>query len=195
MDQVTAKADPEKAYAKPPEGSHICVVVDGVDLGMQQETYPGKPTRLVHKYAIVWQIDEINPDTITEVTPKGKRFEVSKEFTVSMGEKANLRKFLATWRGKSYTDAEAAEGAPLHKLYGAPGLMQIEHKQSKSNADRTYTNVISVVKLPKGVAPIQPLDYVRSEHWKERIAKQADGPVIDSDGFPVIDDEDSELPF
>jgi hypothetical protein len=189
MDQIVAKADPQKAWAKAPEGSHIAVLVDVIDLGMRSETFPGQAPRMVHKCALVWQIDEVNPDT-------GKRFEMSKEFTVSMGEKANLRKFLSTWRGRSYTDAEAAEGAPLHKLYAVNGLMQIEHKQSKSNPDRTYANIVSVVALPKNVQKIAPDGYERSEHWKEKIAKPQD-PGPDENGYPSDwdDSSDDSLPF
>jgi hypothetical protein len=172
MDQIVAKADPQKAWTKAPEGSHGCVLVDVIDLGMHETSYMGASTGKKHKCALVWQIDEINPDT-------GKRFEMSREFTVSMHENAALRHFLGTWRGKSYSDQEAEEvGAPLHKLGSVPGLMSIEHKESKANPGRTYANVMSVTRLPKAMTPIKPDGYVRSEHWKDKIAKPQpiDGP-------------------
>jgi hypothetical protein len=187
MDQIIAKAEPTRTWAKASEGQVQCVLVDVIDLGMQQESYMGGPPKLKHKCALVWQIDEINPDT-------GKRFEMSKEFTVSMDEKANLRKFLGIWRGKSYTDEQAAEGAPLHKLYGVNGLMQIEHKQSKANPDRTYAQIVSVTQLPKGMAKLEPgQDYERSEHWSKKLAAAQDDddtPTLDESGV-FIDD----LPF
>lgn len=186
MDQITAKSDGSKTWAKASEGQHQCVLVDVIDLGMQQESYMGGPPKMVHKCALVWQIEEINPDT-------SNPFEMSKEFTVSMGEKANLRKFLGVWRGKSYTDAEATEGAPLHKLYAINGLMGIEHKQSKSNPERTYANVLSVSPLPKAMQKIQPNEYVRSDHWKEKIKAYQ---VADENDFPPpMDDDDDSLPF
>jgi hypothetical protein len=187
MDTIVAKSEPTRTWAKAPEGSHRCVLVDVIDLGLQQESYMGGPVKLVHKCALVWQIDAINPDT-------QKPFEMSKEFTVSMGEKANLRKFLGIWRGKSYTDAEAAEGAPLHKLYGVNGIMQIEHKQSKSNPDRTYAAIVSVTAAPKGMEKIAPgQDYERSEHWSEKLAKAVDDG--EGDPGPAYPGDDDSLPF
>jgi hypothetical protein len=90
---------------------------------------------------------KINPET-------GKPFEISERFTVSMGEKANLRKFLGQWRGKTYTNAEAEEGAPLHKLEGVNALVQIGHNTSEATG-KTYANIISIMPLPKGNAQDQ----------------------------------------
>lgn len=187
MDQITAKADASKTWAKASEGQAQCVLVDVINLGMHPESYMGGPTRMTHKCALIWQIDEINPDTM-------KPFEMSKEFTVSMSEKANLRKFLGMWRGKTYSDEEALEkGAPLHLLYAVNGFMQIEHKQSKSNPERSYATIVSVTPLPKGMKKMEPLEYTRSDHWKEKI-KQYE--VADENDFPQPPDDDTdELPF
>jgi hypothetical protein len=186
VDTIIAKADPGKTFAKAPEGQHQAVCVDVIDLGMHEESFGGKSKGLTHKCAIVFQIDEVNPET-------GKRFEIGKEFTVSMGEKANLRKFLGSWRGKSYTATEAEQGTPLHKLGGVNALIQIEHKQSTQNPDRTYANIISVSSLPKGMKPIAPLDYARDQFWIDKIAKP-DRPEFSSNANSGID-EDDELPF
>ncbi len=183
MDTIVAKGSPSVVKIKPPEGSHQAVLVDVIDLGMQDHSYMGESKGKVHKCALVWQIDETNPET-------GGRFELSKEFTVSMGEKANLRKFLGAWRGKSYSDQEAADGAPLHKLEGVNGIMQIEHKQSKSNPDRTYTNIVSLVPLMKGTPKIAPEKYTRAEFWKDQIA------TLNGNNLPAaLQDEDDDLPF
>lgn len=181
MDTIVAKGTASKPRIKPPEGSHQAVLVDVIDLGMHENIFNGENKGLVHKCALVWQLDAENPET-------NKRFEISKEFTVSMGEKANLRKFLGAWRGKSYSDQEAEEGAPLHKLEGVNGIMQIEHKQSKSNPDRTYANIVSLVPLMKSVERIVPENYQRADFWKEQIAKPEN-----IGNAPA--DQDDDLPF
>jgi hypothetical protein len=56
-----------------------------------------------------------------------KPYYVNIEFTLSTAKKANLRKFLEDWRGKDYTDEEAAE-VELTKLIGQPGRVTIKHK-------------------------------------------------------------------
>lgn len=190
MDQIIARGSENKDWAKAPEGQHQGVLVDVIDLKMHPNVYMGVTKGEVHKCALVFQIDEINPDT-------GRRFELSREFTVSMGEKANLRKFLGMWRGKSYTDQEAEEGAPLHKLEGVNALIQVEHKQSKSNPDRSYANIVSVTALPKGMQKISPLNYARGEHWANKIGKDAAPPPSDNfDDFPAaLEDQDDDLPF
>jgi hypothetical protein len=189
MDQVTARGSDQKEWAKAPEGQHQGVLVDVIDLKMHPNVYMGVQKGMVHKCALVFQIDEINPDT-------GKRFELSRDFTVSMGEKANLRKFLGVWRGKSYTDQEAEEGAPLHKLEGVNALIQVEHKQSKSNPDRSYANIVSVTGIPKGLAKIAPKDYERSEHWAKKIGESDRPADVSFDDFPAaLEDGDDDLPF
>jgi hypothetical protein len=185
MDPITAKAAPQRDFAKPPEGQHQGVLVDVIDLGMQPNTFNGQTNGFVHKCALVWQIDAINSET-------SKPFEVSKEFTVSMGEKANLRKFLGQWRGKSYSDAEAEAGAPLHKLYGINAMLAVEHKQSKANPDRSYVNILSATALHKSAEKLEPLDYKRADWWKDKVGKQEPPPPSDDDA-PADDADD--LPF
>jgi hypothetical protein len=188
MDQIVARADAGRSFTKAPEGQHQAVCADVIDLGMHEESYGGKSKGLVHKCAIVFQIDELNPET-------GNRFEIGKEFTVSMGEKANLRKFLGTWRGKSYTDAEAAEGTPLHKLHGVNALIQVEHKPSKSNPDRSYANIVSITPLPKMMEKIAPSNYERPDFWKEKVAKPRTEDPPPPDEYEGGFDNDDDLPF
>jgi hypothetical protein len=184
MDQITARDEPQKEWAKPEEGQHQCVLVDVIDLGFHEVEFQGKSKGLKQKCAFVFQIPDINPDT-------GRRFEPSQEFTVSMYEMANLRKFLETWRGKSYTEAEAEAGAPLHKMEGVNGLMQIEHKPSKANPKRIYANIVSVTPLPKAMERISALNYKRSEHWAKKIAV-GNG---DAGNNGRQQDNDDDLPF
>lgn len=200
-DQIVAKSE-SASFTPPPEGQLQAVCVDVIDLGENVEQYLTKPPKIAHKGALVWQLNEENPDT-------GKRWEVSKEFTISMNEKANLRKILGTWRGKSYTDAEAAEGAPLHKLEGVNCLIQVEHKTSGSG--KVYANVISVTSCPKQLPKMSPLHYERSEWWAtkkaeyaERVAqfRRSDTPAVaaakaaDAHAAALVGaDDDDALPF
>lgn len=186
MDAVTAVLD-DKPRVLPPEGQHQFVCVDGIDLGLQENKAFGK---VQPQYAIVFQLETTNPEN------NDKRFELSQRFTVSMFEKANLRKFLGQWRGKSYTDEESEKGAPLASLAGANGLMQIEHKVSKSNG-KTYANILSVGPLPKGVKKLVAEGYERAEFWTEVKAKaiKPKEPEAD-DAFPsALADSDDDLPF
>lgn len=186
-------------FAPHPEGQFGVVCVDCIDLGERVESFQGQPARVVKKCALVFWSGERNPDT-------RDMHEVSAEFTVSMHEKSGLRLLLEAWRGKSYTDAEARQGVPLHKLVGQPALVSVEHKPSK--AGRTYAKIKSIAPLPKGMArPEIVLDeYARPDFWTERKKQYADEVRTfrgqqtrshddDFSDFPSSLEQGDDLPF
>jgi len=185
MDAATAKAKP---YTLVPEGQFQFVCVDGINLGLHaNQSYGGK---LEEKYAFVFQIDETNPDT-------GKRFELAQRFTLSVGAKSNLVKFLGQWRGKSYSPEEAKAGVSLAVLEGVNGFMVVEHKPSKSG-DKIFANILSVSPLPRGTKKLVSDGYERAEYWSEVQAKAIAPKEPDEPGsYPsaLADEDDSDLPF
>jgi hypothetical protein len=142
-----------------PEGQFQAVCVDVINLGERVERYQNNPPSLAPKLALVYQLNEENPDT-------GKRWEISREFTASLGKKTNIRAFLGNWRGKSYTDEDAAKGIPVHKLTGVNALLSIEHKRSGSG--NVYAFINNATPLPKVLPAIQPVSYSRSEFWSKK---------------------------
>jgi hypothetical protein len=184
MDAATARAKP---YTLPPEGQFQFVAVDGINLGLHANAaYGGK---VEEKYAFVFQIDEPNPDT-------GKRFELAQRFTLSVGAKSNLVKFLGQWRGKSISPDEAKNGINLAGLDGLNGFMVIEHRPSKTG-DKTFANILSVSPLPKGTPKLTAEGYSRAEYWAtvQAAAIQPKEPE-DPDSFPgALADQSDDLPF
>lgn len=73
---------------------------------------------------------------------------ISKEFTLSMHEKATLRNFLKNWRGKDFSEEEA-KAFDIEKLIGAPCMLNITHKKSKDGT-KTYAEIGSISTMPKG---------------------------------------------
>lgn len=163
-DNITVTEHKQSKFTPCPGGVHAAVCVDAVDLGTIVHRYADEEPVEQAKLALVYQVDEINPDT-------NKRFEPSAEFTASMNDKANLRKWLESWRGKSYTDAEAGSGVPIHKLVGQAGLVTIE--QVATRKGRTYAKLKAITPLMKGMTPMVPAEYVRSKHWEEKKAEYA----------------------
>jgi hypothetical protein len=136
-------------YELPEEGVFRGVCADVIDLGIRPG-FEGKPT---HKLALVFQIDQIGKD--------GKPLQVQQWMTLSMNEKANLRKFLESWRGKKFEVGEAA-GFDLLKLQGVSALLTLVH--SRPNAqNKVYANIQSISPLMKGMEPLAVRDYVRRE--------------------------------
>jgi len=163
-DQLTLKKDKGGSYDPHPEGQFVVQCVDMIDLGERVDSYQGR-TKIVHKVALVFVSDELNDET-------GQPFLLSREFSVSLFAKSNLRQFLEGWRGKKYEDGQLEEdGLPLHKLVGQVGLATIAHNVSQQG--RTYANLQSLVPLPKKLpAPDFPA-YERPGYYTERKAQYA----------------------
>lgn len=129
-----------------PEGQMVCVCVDVIDKGMVETQYGVK-----HKIRIAFQTAETDPDT-------NRPFLVSQTFTLSLNEKARLRQFLESWRGKRFTDAEVRNGFDVERLVGANALVQVVHNE---RAGQVYADIQSIMKAPAGLTPLRPVDYVR----------------------------------
>jgi hypothetical protein len=195
-DTITAKGSDSK-FKPHSEGQFPGLCVDAIDLGERVEQFAGKPPRLSHKIALVYRTGEKNQET-------GDFIDIGREFTLSMGDKANLRKFLEQWRGKPYTPAQVEAGVPLHKMVGNWALLSIAQKPS--GAGRIYANITAAVGVPEIMRKALPSfpEYKRPDFWQQRkdeYAKEAQAfraeagapPSDDDNGGPV--DDESDLPF
>lgn len=148
---ILAKASGEgKTFDPAPAGVHQGVCVDVIDLGILDVTWQGK-SKKQHKINVAWQIAELRED--------GKPFLVFKRYTLSLSEKANLRKDLESWRGRAFTREEEM-GFDVESVIGANCLLNIQHNQV---ADKTYANVVSIMPLVKGMPKMTAAEYVRKQ--------------------------------
>jgi hypothetical protein len=199
-DKKTVKDD-RPAIEPHPEGQFAALCIDMIDLGLTVETFAGQDPQLKDKVALVFR---------TEEKRDGKPLHIHQEFTCSMGKKANLRKFLESWRGKPYSDDEVKkQGVPLDKLCGNGALVTIAHKTS--GAGNVYAFISSIARLPKQMEGSMPPGdaYERPEFWEKRKLeyrakaeafqpKVAAGKASSSDfgDYPeALDEEDDDLPF
>lgn len=199
-DPITATATDSK-FLPHPEGQFVAKCIDTINLGEVVIDFPGKPPYLASKCVVLFRTGEVNPDT-------GDLIDIGAEFTISMGEKANLRRFLESWRGKSYTEEEEKKGVPLDKLTGNLGLITVEHRQSAKK--RTYALIKTISGVPKQMQahiPAFPEYTERAAYWTER--KEANreaamkfrasiGQATDDGGDPGPTEpasDDDELPF
>lgn len=196
-DEVTAKSSGNEGdFAPHPAGTHVARCVDTINLGQKVDQYGDNPAKLVSKVVLVFRTAEKRHD--------GKPFDIGQEFTLSMGTKSNLRRFLENWRGKPYSDEQAEEGVPLHKLVGQAALLSVAHK--KSGAGRIYGYIATVMPVPKGMQPPEETEYVRADYWGERAKEYAEGvrkfkaqhappPEHDDEAFEATAPDDDDLPF
>lgn len=122
------------------EGTHLAVCNMLVDLGLQTSEVYKNTTR---KVLIGW---EIPGETIKTEDGEHPRT-LSKRYTASLNESANLRQDLAAWRGRDFT-SEELEAFDLRNIIGKSCLLNVIHKESNG---KTYANISSIMALPKGM--------------------------------------------
>ena len=139
-------------FKKVPPGAYIGRCYSLIDLGTQL-TSGQYGEKMQHKIRIGWELfgddEEGNPLTV-EVDGKQMPMTISKSYTVSLHEKAGLRKDLAAWRGRDFTDEEA-KAFDITKLLGKPCMINIIHKPGKSDPTKTYQEISSITGIPKGM--------------------------------------------
>lgn len=134
-----------------------------IHIGTTEETIMGE-TKWLNKVRITW---ELPTETKVFNEEKGEQpYVISKEFTLSMNEKANLRKFLEGWRGKGFSEDEA-KSFDITVLLGKPCMLSVIHKTSKKG--NVFAEISSCSAMPKGfVCPPQVNDTLElnyTDHW------------------------------
>jgi hypothetical protein len=125
-----------------PAGSHHAICYGVVAVGTQPSLIADyKPQK---KVMLLWELPLERGDFGEKKdVPRG----ISKRYTLSMNPKASLRKDLESWRGKPFSDADAAK-FDIGALIGANLMINVVHTE-KGGA--TYANVAALMPLPKGM--------------------------------------------
>lgn len=138
------KPDEGGSFELCPAGTFVAVCYRFIDRGTHVSEFMGeKKTR--REVMMSWELcDEIMSD--------GRPFSASKTYTWSMHEKATLRKDLESWRGKAFEESDfvGPNSFDTKKLLGAPCMLTITHE---TKGDRTYSKVVSIGKLVRGIKP------------------------------------------
>jgi len=128
-------------------GTYMARCYRMIEIGTIKEDYMGQEKQQ-QKVMISWELP--TEKAIFDEAKGEEPYSVSKTYTLSMGEKANLRKDLESWRGKGFSEDEANK-FDLTVLLGKPCLLSIIHKPSKSNPGKSYTVISSISPLVKGM--------------------------------------------
>lgn len=192
-------------------GNYAAVCYMLVDVGLQRNERYGNSSR---KVIIGWEI----ADEYVEVDGVKQPRVFSARYTASLNEKAILRRDLAAWRGRDFTEAELTE-FNLCNIIGAPCLIQIIHKEGSNG--KTYANLASIMALPKGMsAPkrtLEPIifdidesdlhDIEKLPEWIGKMIKASESyqqrlesdPLDKLNTFDVVgeydEEDDGDLPF
>ncbi len=136
--KATNKADGE--FPKAPPGNHPAVIVAMIDMGMQENDFKGVKT-IQHRAYFCWElVNEAVAGT------KGTRHVIGLDVTVSLNEKAKLRKWVEALFGKKIPEGGEFE---VDKLLGRKCLLSISEKNG-------WPKVDGMAALPKGLACADP---------------------------------------
>ena len=141
---ITATDTGGKDFKKVPAGCHFAICNMVVDLGIQETTFK-QQAKQQHQVYIRWEV----PDERVTYEKDGKEIEgpcsIGATYTLSLSEKANLRKVLENWRGQPFTAAEL-KGFDITRIAGTCCQIMVQHKTA---GDKTYANITGVMGLSK----------------------------------------------
>jgi hypothetical protein len=128
-------------------GMHLARCYRIVDTGTQKSEFQGQIKHL-QKVMIQFEVhgEDENGDSL--VTEKGEPMSISKNFTLSLAEKATLRKDLQAWRGRDFTTDEL-RGFELKNVLGAWAMITVA--KSLGNNGKEYTNIMSINPVPVAI--------------------------------------------
>ena len=159
---------PEGNFKKVEPGNYVARCYRMIEIGTVEETYNGE-TKKAKKVQLTWELP-----TEMEIFNEDHGYEpyvVSKTYTLSMHEKSNMRKDLESWRGKGFTELEAAK-FDITKLLGVPCLLNIIHRPGKVDPTKSYVEIASISSLPKGMecpSPVNPSVILSFDDWKQEV--------------------------
>lgn len=192
-----------------PAGNHLARCFSMVEIGTNIDPFYQKPRTTVR---VTWEL----PLEKKVFKPENgeQPFNISKEYTLSMNEKANLRRDLESWRGKGFTDKEA-EAFDISKLLTVPCMLNVIHK--KNDKGKEYAFVAGITPVPKGMtcpAQINETFVLSYSEWddskfkalpewlRERMEQTKEFKAILEGSLPGVEDEpvtqdqgNDDLPF
>jgi hypothetical protein len=151
---IKAPASTGGDFENAPEGVFLARCYKMVDVGTQTETgmYGTKENRKIYLY---WEILQTADGEEVKMENGDQPFSIFNSYKLSMHPKAALRKHLDSWRGKKFTDDEAAE-FEITKLLDKFCLLQITHSTSKDGT-KTYANVDGIMNTKKTVKGVNEI--------------------------------------
>ena len=155
--KIKDRAKPKVPPVEP--GVYMAVCIGFVDLG---EQYSEKFKSCSNKGMYIWEL----PGETIEVDGEIKPRQLSKEFAISSSNKSNLRKFIESWNGKSYSDEEFLE-FDLFDQIGKSCQLNVVLNETKE-----YANVDNLMPIPRGFpAPTTDTQLIRwdMEQWDDEV--------------------------
>ncbi len=139
-------------------GTYVARCYSMVHIGTIEDSFQGEK-KVLNKVRLSF---EFPTETKVFKEEEGEKpYILSKEFTLSMHEKATLRKMLESWRGKAFTDEEA-KSFDITKLLGKPCMISVVHKAKDDG--KVYAELSSIAGMQRDLPALTKLTQHLSGH-------------------------------
>ena len=128
-------------------GMHLARCYRIVDMGTQKTDFQGQVKHL-QKVMLQFEVHGEDEDGRPLVTAKGEPMSISKNFTLSLAEKATLRLDLQAWRGRPFT-ADELRGFELKAVLGVWAMITAARALGKNGKE--FTNIVSINPVPAAI--------------------------------------------
>ncbi len=132
-------------FERCPPGMHLARCYSIIDLGTQKIEYMGE-INFLHKVRFNWEIHGTDDDNKPILMKDNRPFSVNKDYTLSWGNKANLRLDIQSWWGKPFSQEEMRR-FDFKNVLGTWCMLNVFERPAKTG-DKIYTNVDSVSPVP-----------------------------------------------
>lgn len=148
-------------FEKVPTGTHVARCIALIDLGTRTGPFGSK-----REVMIRWEL----PHEAMASSPDGEVFTISQFYTQSLGEKANLRAMLKSWRGRDFTEEEL-KGFDPRTILGKPCMVSVIEKATQKGDIKHVVGAVSALargmQIPEQMNPsvylsLEPEDFDQS---------------------------------
>ena len=130
-----------------PAGTHFARCYSMIHIGVVEWEFQGEK-KFNNKVRLTWEL----PYEMRDFGGEQKPLVISKEYTLSMHEKSNLRKDLEMWRWKVFTNKELGS-FDVTDLLGKTCNISVIHKVAKNGNE--FAQVGGVSAIQKGVEVLE----------------------------------------
>jgi hypothetical protein len=123
---------------------------------MGEQLQDGKYGQTVqHKIRLGWEVfgeDETGEPLTVEYEGVQRQMTIGKTYTLSLNEKAGLRKDLTSWRGRDFSPEELV-GFDITNILNVYCMLNITTSEKDG---KTYTNISAITPLPSSMKNLKP---------------------------------------
>lgn len=152
-----------KDFEPCPAGAHPAWCYGLIDLGTQTEQYQGKTTS-ARKVVLLFEVP-------LEKDKEGNPFTVRAKVTASLSDRANLRKWLQSWRGRPFTEEELKK-FELSAVVGKGCQLIVIHKPKAGEPNKVSDFIDNILPFPKNtqLPPCSKAKVVFSiDDWDQKV--------------------------